>query len=389
MKISFNYEPLVAMLSATSTVVEDAMSSEDLKNVIFKVSKETKLVEVIGINQLITYRQTPSSENYTVEVEDDEFGTADALFMQIKSKELLGALNVFKSMHKTKVTGVSLENVENKVKIIITEEEIDTSKELRSGWKFDNIPVKPNTLPMINLQMPVENRFTEESVKISLYVDSLLPIMTNGTNLYSKMVFGENRVVAFNPAFTTLMNNSLSEVFRGFSLSYRAISFIKNVICAIPIVTVAKTPQYLCFSADGVEAFVRYDNKTADYSLYERLFTKDFAVVLDRQYFRDVLKRLSLASDAVEVKIEANADSIVVQNSKFSQSVPITNSKGLDALGSVSFKVLPDVMNKAIIGDDSQFSNSVFMYFAPTQNGGYSLVFSDDSGFWFSVASIR
>ena len=111
--------------------------------------------------------------------------------------------------------------------------------------------------------------------------------------------------------------------------------------------------------------------------------------MLDRQYFRDVLKRLSLASDAVEVKIEANADSIVVQNSKFSQSVPITNSKGLDALGSVSFKVLPDVMNKAIIGDDSQFSNSVFMYFAPTQNGGYSLVFSDDSGFWFSVASIR
>lgn len=388
MKLTCDYEALVSMLTSVSTVVEDAMSSEELKNIIFRVVKDTG-VELIGINRMITYRCQMGIGDYSIVADDAEYSDTGVYYMQIKSKELLGYLGSFRSLRRTKVKDVILEVIKNKVQLTTVEEDLETGVELSSRWAFDNIPIKPNLLSAINLKMPEEGTYTEDTTSILLYTSCLLPIMQNGTNLYSKIVFGEDKVVAFNAAFTTLMNNVLGDVFKGICLSYRAISFMRNVLCDTPSVVVAKTAQHLCFKTENSEAFICYDNRIADYSLYAKLFTKDHAVVLDRPYFKDVLKRLSLINDAVEFHIPADAKSITVKNSKFSQEIPVYNSKGISELGGVSFKVLPEVLNKAIIGDDAQFSNSIFMYLAPTANGGYSLIFSDDGGFWFSVASIR
>lgn len=388
MNLTCDYNALVGYLTSVSTVVEDSLSTEDMRNIIFRINKNGG-VELIGINQMITYRIQMDVSEFTIKAEDEEYNADGVYFMQVKSKEILGYLNTFKTIRRTKVKDVALEVVKNKVQLTTIEENLETGAELSSQWTFDNIPIKANLLPLINLTMPTEGVAAEDTTGILLYTSCLLPLMQNGTNLYSRLIFGEDKVVAFNAAFVTLMNNTLGEAFKKIALTYRGIAFMRNVICNTPVVNVAKTEQYLCFTAENFEAFIRYDSRLSDYSIYEKMFVKDHAFVLDRQYFKDVLKRLSLVNDAVEVHIPVEGGAITVKNSKFSQDIPILQEKNLSALGGISFKILPEVLTKAIIGDDSQFSETVFVYISQAANGAYTLVFADDSGYWFTVASIR
>lgn len=390
MKITCSFESLLSTITGVSSVVEDALNSEEMKNIIFRIAKD-KTVKLIGINQIIVYRSVLPDMDYSVECDEQEFGgNSDVVYWQIKSKELLSFLNAFKSIRRTKVDRVELSNYQNKVQLEVFESDIDTGNTIVSKWVFDNIPLKQNLLSNINMPLPTEGIETEEINKILLYTSSLLPIMQNGNNLYSSMVFGEDMVVAFNPAFTTLMNNELSSTLKGISMSYRAISFLKAVIGQLALVSVARTDTHICFMSDTMEAFIRYDRRVPDYSKYKELFTKNHGLSLDRLYVKDVLRRLTINSDAVEFALDCENVTLSIQNSKFSQDIPIIQSKGLIELGSkVTFKILPDVLSKLIIGEDNEFSPTLFLYLTPTQSGGYSLAFTDTSGFWFSVARIR
>lgn len=388
MKLICKYADLMAKLADVALVVEDSMSSDDMKNVIFKLYKSGRL-ELVGINQIITYRTDMDAESFrTEDVKDDLFNEEDAYYFQIKSKELMAYLSTFKSVRRTEVNSTVFEIVNNKIVLTVIETGKDDGKKLYSKWSFENVPIKPTFFSAINIEMP-EQRQSENIEQIALYTSCLLPVMQNGTNLYSKMLFDTDYVVAFNPAFTTFMKNKLGDSFKGITLSYRAISFLKNIICAAESVTLAKTDQFLCFKTAEVEAFIRYDNRTPDISIYLKMMKKDHAIALDRPYFKDVLKRLSLVKDTVEIVIPDGAAEISVSNTKFNQDVPIIKNKGMAELGEVKFKILPEVLNKAIIGDDNSFSATLYLYLAPTAHNGYVLMFGDDGDVWDSVTSIR
>lgn len=389
MKITCNYENLVGVLSNIAIVVEDAMSSDDMKNIIIRVYKETGVVEVIGVNQIITYRVELENGSYFIEVDDSEYKDNGVAEVQVKSKELNAFLGTFKSIRRTKVTDVELSTVKNKVSVTVVETDVDTGREYRSNWMLDNIPIKVNMLSSLNLTMPNEETEVMDVSAMMLYTSSLFPIMQNSANLYSKLVFGENYVVAFSTTSTTLMKNFLGGVFKNFCLSYRALSFMKSVVCNEPAVEVAKTDERICLRMGNSVAFVRYDAKMPNYDMYEKMIEKNHAIVLDRQYFKDVLKRLSLVNESIVFTINMETETVEVKNSKFHQELPILQSKAMHELGEVTFKALPEVFNKAIIGDDAAFSESVFMYLVPQEKGGYTLIFADDSGSWNSVLRTR
>ena len=155
------------------------------------------------------------------------------------------------------------------------------------------------------------------------------------------------------------------------------------------LVEVAKTDERICLRMGNAVAFIRFDTKTPNYALYESMIQKNHAIVLDRQYFKDVLKRLSLVNESVQFSVNAEDGVVEVRNSKFHQELPILQTKAIEELGTVSFKILPEVFNKAIIGDDATFSQLVFIYFEPQEKGGYNLIFADDSGSWNSVARVH
>lgn len=390
MKINCNFEPLLSCLSNVSSVVEDALSSEDMKNIIFKVTGSDRRIQLIGLNTIITYKKKLMNGEYLVEAEDTEFNDSDEFFMQIKSKELISFLSAFKTMKRTKAETVEFETIKGKVKATVVETDLDTGDKRSSDWIFDNIPIKPRSISQISLTFPEEGATSVDTQRILFHTESLIPIMqSNGSGMYSKLTFGKDRVIAFNTAFNSLMVNVLPEAFQGINLTYRAVSFMKDIICGVPAVTVNRTEMHLCFETDDSQAFIIYDNKIADYAMYVNLFKKDHGIILDRQYFRDVLKRLSIGNDKIDFKINPEAKVVEVSSSKFHQEVPLLNTKGMDGIGEIKFKIMPEVLNKMIIGDDLVFSNELRMYFVPNTNGSFVFNITDDEEKWFSTASVR
>lgn len=388
MQLTCNFDTLLSCLVPISTVVEDSLSSEDMKNVIFRISADE--VKLVGINKLITYKKPIPVGEFSINPAENEFNENGLFYMQIKSKELISFLNTFKSMKRTKAESVTFETFRNKVKATVLEKDTDTEEPHISSWTFDNLPIKPYSYNKINQVFPTEGESNVATNAFSWYATSLLPIMSNtGTNMYSKLTFGEDKVVAFNTSFTALMDNILPEIFRGITFSYRAISFLKDVICCVDTVNCNKTEEDICFQSDSFEAFVSYGRDVADYKVYVQRFDKSHGVVLDRQYFRDVLKRLSLGSDMITFAILPETNEVEVSSSKFHQTLGVLNIKGFDEIGKISFKIMPDNLNKMIIGDDGLSSDNTFMYFIPNKGGGFIFNIADDSGQWFSTASVR
>lgn len=400
MKVTINYDALVTALASMAVVVEDNLNSDDMRSVIISVSKDNTL-KLVGINQMIVYKLNLQEGTYAIEAAEEDFNDKGMFYIQVKSKEITSFLSAFKSVRKTKVGDTVLEIESNKIKLTVFEESVDTGDVYKSAWRFDNIPIKQTVLNSINVSLP-ENAEQIETLPLQLYTSALLPILQNSTSMNGMMQFGADvkdedgntvqpsQVVAFTPTFNTLLVNQLPDIFKGISFYYRAILFLKSVVCTYDFVQVARSEQYICFADEGnFEAYVRYVTKVADYKPYIEMFKKDHAVMLDRQYFKDVLKRLSLVDEQVCVSIDSEAQYLSVSNSKFAQEIPILKEKNMTGLEKVSFKIKPEVLEKTIIGDDNQFSTCIFMYISPQERGGWTLVFSDDTGAWFSVARIR
>lgn len=414
MKFSCDYNVLLANLKDVSSVVEDALSSDDLKNIIFRFTKVADKVQVclIGINQLITFRRSIAEDSYTAELADNEPNDKGVFYIQLKSKELLAFLDSYKGLRRTHVEEVTFENLDAmNIKCSILEKDNDTDAPYVSGWTFNNIGIKPNMLGAIELQQPEAELHCIPCRNILVHTRNLVPIMQNGTNLYSNMQMDSDHVVAFNPAYTTIMSNmmNIGDVLSGLKLSYRGVSFMDKILCGDPYndedhaefnevtgfdepydyVNIAKTETHIFFKTKNSEAFIRYDTKLANYESTARMFVKDHAIVIDRVYLKDILKRLSLISDLVEFNIKCKENCVELKNTKYSQDIPILQSKGLDEYENIKFKIMPDVLNKAIIGDDAEFSGSTFVYFCPQANGSAMIVFADDSGTWFSIVKVK
>lgn len=419
MRFSCRYDVLLSNLQDIANVVEDALANEDDKNALFKFSRtaEGNTVKLIGISPVITFRRDLNPSDYQLTLEDADVDSNGVMFMQIKSKELLAYLNSYKSIRKTTVDEVIFEPERGKIKCTVIEiprlsdDEIKAIEEEKlynpatrdprderyvSHWMFDNVMIKPNKLPNINLAAPETELSTITSVAMMMYTSSLLPIMENSTALYGHMEFDKGHVVAFNKAFTTIMANIMDgNVFDGLKLSYRALTFVEKIICTAEEFGVAKTDRHIYFKTDSSEAFIVYDTKLAPYNTQLEMFTKDSYIRVDRIYLKDVLKRLSLANDSIVIDIKPAEGVINLSNSKFSQDINITGQEGMDGITSVKCKIMPDIFNKAIIGADENYvddsnpdSADTFIYYCQHPNNN-AIAFADITNAWFSIIRVK
>ncbi len=419
MKLISRYNELVSVLTDVASVADDSLSSEDTKNIIFKCTKLDDgrfSCSVIGINLLITYKKDFMCG---IEIPDEELteeqapdgGVRQVLYFQLKCKELLGFLNSYKSLRQTVAVDVIFEYTERKlIKCTVLEKSIepgmtadevefivndDSQPTIPSQWVFQNVPLKPNLLGTINLELEQGVELRELPVdNVLFHTRNLLPLMQNGTNLFSYMTLDDNYAVVFNTAYTVLMQNQMAVdgVFSGIRLQYRAVAFMDKIVCNCDSVQVALSGRYIYFRMPDSEAFIMFDDRVASYQAYLEAFKKDMAIVVDRVYLKDVLKRLSLVNDAVEFSIHADEDKVILKNSKFEQEINILQSKAMNGLGVIKFSIMPDVLNKAIIGSDDVFSGETFVYYCPNVAGrkdNAAIVFADNSGAWFSVVKVK
>lgn len=404
MKLQISYDDLVPSLDYVSSVVEDKFLEDNMRNIIFLFRKDvqgTVSLMLAGYNKIATCRTalTDVDFQFTEEADDKWMQLEDGTFiayMQIKSKELNNFLGSFRSLKKTKPTQCEFATVRNKVRLIVQEEPKDEEDEraaqLRntSIWVFDNAILKPAVLHDILMQLPTEGEESIASTDVLFYLNTLFPLVSDegGSSLPSKMHFSEEYIFCV-PNFATLMVNQLPNAFKGIVLAYSALNFLKKVAEHTEYMTVNKTGTHITIKTDNSEAFLRYMTKMPDHTIYTREYKKDHMVAIDRVYLREVLKRLALTNDNVTIAIKPNVNVITVSNTKYSTDIPIYSQRGLEELGEeITFKMVQSHLNKAIIGDDTLFPDVLGIYLN-RKGSGYTLVFSDTTGQWFSTMQVR
>lgn len=386
MILTCDFENLVENLKDVAEVVEDGLLSEDARNVIFKLKEDGGNVELIGVNQLITFTRPLDKQYYTLVSEAEDFDNG-VRYIQLKSKELLDFLSSYKGLRRTSVEEVSFEPVKNgRVICKVLEKDLENGTPTISSWTFSTREVNRNIMRNITLQKPDTELEEVLGNNILFYTRNMLPLLTAGTSLYSKLCFGEDYVVAFSQTHATLMQNVLGDSLKGVTLLYRAVSFMDKVLCNADVVKVAKTAQHLYFETETSKAFIMYDNRLPDYSMQINGYVKEHAFSLDRVYLKDILKRLRLCNESVEFAIDDETQSITLKNSKFTQDIGLMQVKDMEK---VKFKVMPEIISRAILGSDEEFSQTLYVYFCPQPNKTAILVFTDNSNKWFSSISIK
>ena len=188
-----------------------------------------------------------------------------------------------------------------------------------------------------------------------------------------------------------LMKNTLIEghIFENMRLHYKVLAFLDKVICNQDEIKAAKSDTQIYIKTDKSEAYLTYDPRITEYETYLNMYNKGSGFCVDRLLLKDVLKRLSLENESIDVTLKPTLNVINVRNSKFTQDIPLLKEQGLENLEDFGFRIMPDILNRAFIGTDTAFSSNSYIYLAPQDSGVTTLIFMDDTDSWYSVARVK
>ena len=294
-------------------------------------------------------------------------------------------MSAFSNLYKTKVEKIDFEDDNVRIKITVHEVPLDAEKDYKlaqdSIFEVENAPILAKILKDIKTEFPSECNGVVSS-DVLLYLSSLLPLMSNdnSNSTASKLNFAEDYIFTINSSCSAFFQNKLPEEFKGITLGYSSVGFLKKLCEGTDMVSVAKTDLYLCIESGQTQAFMRYKPIKINYRNYITKKSKEKGIVIDRLYLKDVLKRMCSISSDGKMSI-ANAEFLSVMNDVFQQEVPLENCK--EGTSGISFKVSIPILNSLILGSDDLFSSNLFVYFVETARS-YIIYIQDKSGAWFS-----
>ena len=381
MKVSVSFEELTATLGYAGTILGDKSVEEKMKNLIFLVTPES--VKLVAYNAFIFSRTTLSESSIDLE-------GAEKWSFQVKAADINRIVSSFSSLYRTKVSTLDFSADGVRIKLTVHEEPKDGESERLaqdSSFYLENAPIIKKIEDEIYMLFPEEGDSVAAG-DLLLYLDTLFPLVSNdkASVIGSKFNFADDYVFVINGSMSAFMPNKLPDSFKGLSISYSSASFVKKLTEKADLVNVARMEKYLCIQEGATDAFIRLQKVTANYKVYISKFAKDKGIVIDRLYFRDVLKRMSAieANGVVEVISGEEGYELSVSNSNFNQMIPINNAKNIE---NVKFSVSVPIWEKTILGKDDVFTGDVFIYFVDTQRG-YIIFMSDKTGAWMSNTQV-
>lgn len=378
MKITVDFVELSSVLGYSNAVLSDKSVDDKIKNVIFMVTPEETLV--VGYNAFTFCRTRLETAVADGVIGDWQF--------QIKASELNKIVSAFSNLYKTKVEKLDFEDSGVRIKITVHElavKEEDSRLSQDSTFEMENAPVLSGIDKEIHTEFP-EDIDIVTSGDLLLYLDSLIPLMTNDSanSISSRMNFAEDYVFTTSPHWSAFIKNRLSDEFKNLCLGYTSATFLKKLCEGIENLNVARLDNYLCIEAGSTQAFMRYKPVKVKYAPFVNKKSNEHGIRLDRLYFKDVLKRMGIVSADGKMSI-VDGETLLVENETFQQSVPLLAVKG-NAVG-IKFNVSIPAMVQLILGKDDVFAEDIFIYFVPTTRG-HMLYLSDKTGAWFTNAQV-
>lgn len=381
MKIKVGFNELASVLGYVNTILSDKTVDERMKNIIFLVNKDE--ATVVGYSAL-TFSRTKLNNVETEEIAEDEKWD-----FQVKAAELNKIMSCFNTLYKTKVDDIEFVKDKSKIRVVVHEEAIkeeDAHLSQISRFTLDNIPIMDSVSKEIHTEFP-EDCDSVMSSDLLVYINSLFPLMTNDStnSLTSKVNFSKDYVFVMASYVSTFFVNRLPDSFKDLTLGYSSVNFLKKLCDGAESIDVHRLDRYLCVQSGLTEAFMKYQKVKVRAESTVKRMSKDNGVVLDRLYFKDVLRRMAIS--AQDGAVQVHDTGLEVSNENFTQVIPISNKKG--EVDNIKFKVSVPMLTKTIAGDDAFFPEDLYMYFASTGKSSYSLFISDSSNAWFSTMQVR
>lgn len=379
MKLTVGFEELSKVLNFTSTIINNKAVDDKLKNVIFMVNSDGT-AKMAGYNPFTFGRTILES----AEVEDiPESGWE----FQVKADALNKIISSFTNLFKTKVEKVDFSVDGVRIKVTVHElplKEEDARLAQDSQFMLESAPILTNILKEIHREFPEECDGVV-SDELYIYIDSLLPLLSNDTasTTGSKLFFADDYVFVISSDVSGFVKNNLPDSFKMLTLSYSSVAFLKRVCELSPAINVSKIDKYICIQAEKTEAFMRFQKPSVQHRTYLDRLKKDMGICVDRFYLKDILRRMSSMSADGIMRVEG--DDLIVENSNFHQMVPLVNKK--EGTDGISFKINTSTLANAILGKDDVFNQDIFMYFVPSGHA-YMTYLMDKSGAWVTINKV-
>lgn len=412
MKFEFNYEDIMEKLDYITTIVEDSSVTDKMRNVIFHIQKDK--VQIIGLNNFAICRAVLKDAEVT------DF-TADE-YIQIRSAELSKFLRSLSTLRRTRIKSTYFEKDRRLLKLRVQEEsaseDFDYADKLNqtSGWDYDIIDIDRATLK--ELDITVDKKILEGIVSkdIRVYLDNLLPLVSNEDELTNKgKIYFSDDFIFVNPGvYAIFMENNLRDEFKNINLTNRSAKFLSKVLTGSDVVEVGRTERYLIACTERVEAHIRYNKDVPNMDKVFRKISKvdefgdivpipkecepgrklsflrnDCGLVLEKIYLQDVLKRVMWVDEKLLLAVSDDCSLLELKNRRFKQQIPILKSKDAEYIKSIKFSLKPDVFYNLLLGSDDIFATTVFLYCIKEDKESFessdTIVTTDSTGTWFCV----
>lgn len=420
MRLSCKYDILLSVLQDVASVVEDAMADSETQNIIFRfqlAEDGSTSIKLVGYSPTLIYKRVfGDDDSYSLSLEESDVKDNGVGYFQIKSKDIIGFLNSYKSLKRTQVKEVIFEPVRDKIKCTVLEspviskerqEEIDNARDFDPGYvdpieeqefvsqyMFSAMPMKPNIIQRIEYAAPEDGYQELEDAVLKIYTDTMFKNLENVNGLYGTMCFLGNHVGVSTRSFTSVMTNFTARpgedsVFVDIGLSYKALSFIDKIVCRCRYFKVAKAQNKLFFQLDTGEACMDYMTKgIQQFDTHRSLFKKDSFFVLDKLYFRDILKRLALSDSSIRFCVHAADGMLSIENDVYSQDIEFLSSQNIDKFENLHFTVMPSNANSAMLDIPDEYELYVYLCDSDQKDKVY-VCFSDKQAMWFSMLKTK
>ena len=388
--IKLGFSQLESLMGTITSVVNDKLLQEDLKNLI--IWKKGDVLRFVGYNGNIVTALDVDAISVDG-IEEEEY------FTQLKAKDINDVLGTFKSLNRTVVSGVELIINDNEAQIVITESAANESLENADIYnrKSKFRVTKPRLKEMVKNEIQKVDLdvvgVSVQSVDLLLYINSLLPTVEKETrDSTNNILFGEEKVYTVLASHTAIMPNRLNKEISDFRIPNSVVKFVKGYISNTETFEFHKNvlgngAVVLTLKKDGAIATIKCADMSRAFDITNFLEIPTNGIAVDKLYLIDVLKRVNLGSESpcIEVKVikdevtGATVGEMRVQSKAMTQSIPVTKAKGE---GEFSFSMKADLLSSMIFAHTTDFDESVFFYFDKGDRGNIVMVCKDNSNFW-------
>lgn len=385
MRIKTSFEALDSTMTTVTAIVSDRMLQEDLKNVVIWL-KEGKVF-------FAAYSGTTLSATLVDAQVDTEGVTHPEDFIQLKAKDINDILATFKGLKRTVISHVEFEIKENEAILHIFEEPSDPSIDQADSYRQESKfrVTKPRVKDLVKSEIqkinvdfqgpPIDN-----SVPL-LYIGALLPTIAKETReSTNSLFFSDKYVYTFLAPYAAIMPNGLDPVFQGFRLNNTTVTFLKNFIQTEESFAMQKEVHpngmvVLTVKVGNSVAVIKCSDMSRAFDISNFVTVPSNGLAVDKAYLLDVLKRVSLSSEAtnIQIDIENGVGTFKIISKTMTQSLPVVEAKGQ---GSYHFMIKAELLSSVVFSHASDFGELVFLLFEHGDRGNIVMAVSDNTKLW-------